>query len=1029
MGDVFGCVKRNFHPGAMALLMLAMTGGAAWAQTLRTVTQTPADSPLTDPLSFTVQTTASGTGGYGLWAQGGGTITENTPNLYVESANSIAAVAQSGGSITLASEPNLKLTSLNAQQAVFATGANSAVNLTGASVNLTVENVINSSAMLTAAVLVQAGAGVSLSDTTVAATSARNVAYQGSSYGIDVDGSGSHADLSGVTINSSITNAASRDSVHGLQASNGGSVTGNDVTVTATRNSSTGASEVLQAAGAGATVDLSNFTLTGTGTSVGGVYVSGGATVSLNTGTIDTAAAAYSISGYVVVPSQVTAIDVDAKSAAAGQVASASATGNNTGALTLIRGSVTATGTGSTAVNAQMSGLVQMTGTVINQLYGASSTTNGQALSASGNTSSANTHARITGDGITVKACQTAACSAATNLSGAVASIGGAISLTNGSSITLNSNRVWNGTGTEIIVAGARAYGVNLEGVRSTISLTDFTLTVAGTHAYGIRADTLGQITLTRAQVSTSGSGGAGVEAVGAGASVIADSATISTTGGVSTGVGATPAHGIVLTDGGSVSFTDSSVTASGASASALVAASSTSAVNSATFTGGALASTQSPAIGVASGAANITASGASISGNGVLLNTAATGALNLTASDSALLAGAAQTAAGGTAQLAVQSGSVWVMSGPSELTSLTLDDGTLRHGAAVATLAVTNPITLASGGGTVDTNSFNATLTGPIAGTGALTKTGGGALTLPASNTYTGATAVKTGTLNVTGSITPSSQTTVDAGATLTGTGTVGSATVANGGIFHPGNGAPGSAMTVTGNLALAAGARYVVDVTDTTASLANVSGAAALGGADVALNFTAPPTLSAGQQIVLMTAGTAMSGTPATATISAGGHILGLSVTPGHNLIATVFSGNAGLDSVSGEPLAPGGGGGGASAADPIQLSATVPASVTSIAASDITAADANATVALFTDNAFTTPGAVTLTVGSNNHLYVKVTAQDGTVLYYDVTVTRQALPPSATTAAIPTLDLAHLIALALLLWLLALAVRRKA
>ncbi|MCL2310732.1 MAG: hypothetical protein FWC42_10815 [Proteobacteria bacterium] len=63
MDGIFGCVKRNFHPGAATLLMLAaqaITGGAAWAQS-------------------------------------DGTITANTPNLGVQSANSIAAAAQGGG--------------------------------------------------------------------------------------------------------------------------------------------------------------------------------------------------------------------------------------------------------------------------------------------------------------------------------------------------------------------------------------------------------------------------------------------------------------------------------------------------------------------------------------------------------------------------------------------------------------------------------------------------------------------------------------------------------------------------------------------------------------------------------------------------------------------------------------------------------------------------------------------------------------------------------------------------------------------
>jgi autotransporter-associated beta strand protein len=120
----------------------------------------------------------------------------------------------------------------------------------------------------------------------------------------------------------------------------------------------------------------------------------------------------------------------------------------------------------------------------------------------------------------------------------------------------------------------------------------------------------------------------------------------------------------------------------------------------------------------------------------------------------------------------------------------------------------------------------------GTFGGTGAsLVKVGTGTLTLSGINTYTGATTVNAGTLIVNGSI-ASSPVTVNAGATLAGVGTVGATTINNGGTFAPGN-SPGT-MTVQGNLAFQSGAIYLVQVTPSLASSANViaGGSAALAG-----------------------------------------------------------------------------------------------------------------------------------------------------------------------------------------------------
>nr|WP_260619681.1 Ig-like domain-containing protein [Pseudomonas sp. B11D7D] len=127
--------------------------------------------------------------------------------------------------------------------------------------------------------------------------------------------------------------------------------------------------------------------------------------------------------------------------------------------------------------------------------------------------------------------------------------------------------------------------------------------------------------------------------------------------------------------------------------------------------------------------------------------------------------------------------------------------------------------ITLAGG----TTQAFNvgfgysATISSLVAGSGALTKTGAGELTLSNSNTNTGTTAVSAGTLVVDGST--SSSTTVAGGATLAGSGTLGGdVTVQNGGTLSPGGAGVGT-LTVNGNLTLNSGSTLALDINGITA------------------------------------------------------------------------------------------------------------------------------------------------------------------------------------------------------------------
>ncbi|MGC1564275.1 MAG: autotransporter domain-containing protein, partial [Bradyrhizobium sp.] len=125
-----------------------------------------------------------------------------------------------------------------------------------------------------------------------------------------------------------------------------------------------------------------------------------------------------------------------------------------------------------------------------------------------------------------------------------------------------------------------------------------------------------------------------------------------------------------------------------------------------------------------------------------------------------------------------------------------------------------------------------------------------------------TGATTLNGGVLDVLGSITGTSQVVVNSGGMLTGTGTIDppAVTINNGSMFAPGNGTPGTSTNIVGSLALASGALYVVPVNPATASFANISGTATLGGASVNAIFANGSYVA--KQYTILTAGS-ISGT----------------------------------------------------------------------------------------------------------------------------------------------------------------------
>ena len=181
----------------------------------------------------------------------------------------------------------------------------------------------------------------------------------------------------------------------------------------------------------------------------------------------------------------------------------------------------------------------------------------------------------------------------------------------------------------------------------------------------------------------------------------------------------------------------------------------------------------------------------------------------------------------------------------------------------SIGSLAGRGSVTLGSGTLTAGNDGTSTTFSGGISGTGGLTKIGAGTLILTGTNSYGGATTINGGTLEVDGSINNSSSVSVNAGGMLTGTGIVDplTVTVASAGILAPGNGTPGSSITIAGNLAFQSGAIYQVQVNPSTASFANVTGTATLGGATVNAVFANGSYISKTYTILTATGG--VSGT----------------------------------------------------------------------------------------------------------------------------------------------------------------------
>ncbi len=210
---------------------------------------------------------------------------------------------------------------------------------------------------------------------------------------------------------------------------------------------------------------------------------------------------------------------------------------------------------------------------------------------------------------------------------------------------------------------------------------------------------------------------------------------------------------------------------------------------------------------------------------------------------------------------------------------TITLEDGaTLRGGSASQSLGGNVPnrheqggstrLTLSSDSNTQlngllnmaaldqdDTFTLNAVLADGSA-SGSVVKSGAGTVVLPSDSTYSGATTINAGTLQVNGSLV--SAVSVFSNGRLSGTGSVGS-TVVNGAIA-PGNSI--GTITINGNYVQNPGSVYQVEINPNGSSdLINVIGTATINGGDVAV-IKEPGTYIIPSRYTILTASASVSG-----------------------------------------------------------------------------------------------------------------------------------------------------------------------
>lgn len=443
--------------------------------------------------------------------------------------------------------------------------------------------------------------------------------------------------------------------------------------------------------------------------------------------------------------------------------------------ITMTGGSIVASGSGSTAIEAHDGGAVTLNNVDVTStgsnwgalVWGnnASLTINGGTLTVTGNAvgmqiqSGGNIHAdgiTIASDGQAVRNLQGnlelknfTIGTVADNSFGLDANIGSTSTLSNGTIRTkgANASGIWASSSTAgpTTVTGDKLHiiteGLNAQGVfaNTATSITLTNSTVSTVRAYGLYTQNGGTVSLTNGSITTTGAGGNGVFAVSAGSKITLDKVDITTAANSAVGLysyssalvtannssiktSGDSSYGVFTGSGATTNLMNTNITTTGANAYALVFYGAT-ALNTISVTGGAIESKNDAAV-VANGGTNaLQLKNTSVSGSGLLAvadtntNSGTFGSKLSISADNSSLNGGVRVDSISSLNLNLQNNSVWTLTPgldgitSSAVSTLAIADGKITF--AAPTSGDFQTLTVGSGipGTTVVYNASNATL------------------------------------------------------------------------------------------------------------------------------------------------------------------------------------------------------------------------------------------------------------------------------------------------------------------------------